>query len=150
AKRKEAVEEQEKAKAELEKAKAALEEILRQMREEEIERTLAQLEGRFKKMLEMQVKVYESTKRLDKIPMKARGDEVAVLSGRLSSDERRIAFEADKALNLLREEGSSIAFPETVEQMREDMEQIASRLDRTEVGSITQGVEEDVISALEE
>ena len=45
AKRKESVEDQRAAREELEKAKAELEEILRQLREEEIARTLAQLEG---------------------------------------------------------------------------------------------------------
>ncbi|HND50834.1 MAG TPA: hypothetical protein PLV92_00500, partial [Pirellulaceae bacterium] len=150
AKRKEAIEEQEKAKEELEKAKAELERILRQMREEELERTLAMLEGRFRKMLEMELRVYESTKRLDRIPKAERGDDVRVLSGRIAFDQRKIGIEADKALTLLREEGSSIAFPETVEQVRDDMEQVSNRLDQTEVGSITQGIEEDIIAALEE
>src|SRR5690606_28661736 len=68
AKREESLEEQEKAREELAKAKAELEEILRQMREEEVGRMLSLLEGRFRKMLEMQLKVYESTKRLDRIP----------------------------------------------------------------------------------
>lgn len=68
AKRKESVEEQQKAREELEKAKAELEKILKQLREEEMERTLQALEGRFRKMLEMQVKVYEGTKKLDAIP----------------------------------------------------------------------------------
>ncbi|MEZ6118652.1 MAG: hypothetical protein R3C28_19090 [Pirellulaceae bacterium] len=36
--------------------------------------------------------------------------------------------EADKALLLLVEEGSSIAFPEATEQMRSDMLEVAERL----------------------
>src|SRR6185436_10660701 len=35
-------------------------------------------------------------------------------------------------------------------QMRDDMDQVASRLDRVEVGLITQGVEEEIIATLEE
>jgi uncharacterized protein YdiU (UPF0061 family) len=50
----------------------------------------------------------------------------------------------------LLEEGSSIALPATVEQIRDDMEQVSERLEQTEVGAITQGVEEDIIAALEE
>jgi len=58
--------------------------------------------------------------------------------------------EADKALNLLLEEGSSVAFPETVTQMREDMQQVADRLDAAKVEEITQGIEQDIIAALQE
>jgi hypothetical protein len=53
-------------------------------------------------------------------------------------------------LNLLLEEGSSVAFPETVTQMRDDMEQVADRLDAAKVESITQGIEQDIIAALQE
>src|SRR5439155_6471291 len=70
--------------------------------------------------------------------------------GKLSSDERKIATEAQKALTLLHEEGSSIAFPATVEQMHDDMKQVADRLADAKVDDITIGVEEDIISALEE
>jgi hypothetical protein len=147
AKQKDAVAEQEKAKEELEKAKAELERILRQLREEEVERALALLEGRFRKMLEMQIRIYEDTVRLDKSDDEIRKQKE---SGRLGSEERKLVVEADKALNLLLEEGSSIAFPETVTQMRDDMQQVAERLDAANVGKITQGTEEDIIAALEE
>jgi hypothetical protein len=147
AKRKDAVAEQEKAKEELEKAEAELERILRQLREEEVERTLAMLEGRFRKMLEVQIRIYEDTIRLDKADDELRKQKD---SGRLASEERKLGVEADKALNILLEEGSSIAFPETVSQMRDDMQQVAERLDAANVGKITQGVEEDIIAALEE
>ena len=51
---------------------------------------------------------------------------------------------------LLREDGTSVAFPEAVEQARDDMQQIAERLRPRKVDMITQGLEEDVIAALEE
>ncbi len=66
--RKGATEQQLKAIKELEQAKAELERILRQLREEELERTLTQLAARFRKMLELQTAVYEGTVRLDKVP----------------------------------------------------------------------------------
>jgi hypothetical protein len=150
AKRKESVEDQRAAREELEKAKAELEEILRQMREEEVKRTLAALEQRFKKMLEMQLKVYESTRRLDQLPETNRGDQFVVEAGKLGFDERKIATEAFKALTLLQEEGSSVAFPASVEQMHEDMQQAAQRLGDTKIDDITIGIEEDIIAALEE
>ena len=150
AKREGAVKEQEEARRLLEEAKAELEEILRQLREEEIERMLALLEGRFRKMLEMQLRVYENTKRVDKIPAGQRGREIDIQAGKLSLEERRIVAEADKALALLREEGSSVAFPEVVQQMQEDMRQVVGLLAKTRIGRITQGIEEDIIAALEE
>ena len=145
-----AIDQQEKARTELEQALAELEEILRQLREEEIERMLAMLEGRFRKMLEMQLKVYESTKKLDEIPLDDRSRAEDIESSKLSLDERKIVLEASKALVLLREESSSIAFPEVVEQIRNDMQQVVDRLAQTKVGRITQGIEQDIIASLEE
>lgn len=150
AKRDDAKEDQELARQELEKAKADLEEILRQLREEEIERTLAQLEARFRKMLELQLKVNDSTLRLESIPAADRGREVDIAAGKLAVDQRKIALEADKAYNLLLEEGSSIAFPESVEQMRIDMEQVADRLSQTKLDPLTIGIEEEIVTALNE
>ncbi len=150
AKRDDAVDEQEKARHELEKAKAELEEILRQLREEEVGRTLAMLEGRFRRMLEKQLEIFESTKRLDKIALDERGRQVDIQAGKLGFEETKLAIEADKALLLLHEEGSSVAFPETVEMMRDDMQQVADRLSSTKIDTITQGIEEEIITALEE
>ncbi|HEV7282383.1 MAG TPA: hypothetical protein VGN57_19430 [Pirellulaceae bacterium] len=150
AKRDQAIVDQEEAEAELRQAKADLEEILRQLREEEVERTLAMLETRFVKMLEMQIKVYEDTRRVDRIPAAQRGPEVEIQTGRMAFDQRKIVVEADQTLGLLREEGSSVAFPESVEQMREDMTQIAERLAAAKADKMTIAVEEDVIAALED
>lgn len=150
AKRNEAKTEQEAARQELEKAKAELEEILRQLREEEIERTLAQLEDRFRKMIEMQVKVLQATQRMESLPPDTRGREVDIEAGKLAVEQRKIVLEADKAYNLLLEEGSSIAFPESVEQVRGDMEQVADRLAKTKIDQITVGLEEDIVAALNE
>jgi hypothetical protein len=150
AERDEAIEPQQEARRLLEEAKAELEEILRQMREEEIERALAQLETRFRKMLEMQIKVYEDTKQLDELDSAERASQIVVQSGRLSAEEGKILAESDKALLLLREEGSSVAFPEAVEQMREDMEQVTERLREAKVDALTLSLESDIITALEE
>ncbi len=145
-----AVEEQSKAVEELEQAKAELERILRQLREEELERMLVMLEARFRKMLDAQVEVYDETKKLDAASEKAPEHELEIASGRLSRKETLIVREADRALLLLREDGTSTAFPEAIEQARDDMQSIAERLRETRVDLITQGLEEDVIAALEE
>ncbi len=127
-----------------------MEEILRQLREEEIERILAMLEARFRRMLQMQEEVYEGTLLLDKIPTAERTHNQEIESSRLSSKESQIVVEVDKAALLLREDGGAVAFPEAVEQMRDDMQQVVSRLAGANVSKITQGIEEDVIAALKD
>jgi hypothetical protein len=150
AKRDEAVKDQQKAEEELKKAVAELEEILKQLREEEIEQTLADLATRFRKMLEMQLKVNESTVQLTKIPTEKRGREVDLQSTRLSTDQQKNLREAEKALALLGDEGSSTAFPASVEQLCQDMQQIVERLALVKIDSITVGIEEEVVQTLEQ
>ena len=150
AQREEALPEQQKALEELNQAKADLEEILRQLREEQVERMLAMLEGRFRKMLEMQVQVYEGTLRLDRVPESQRSRNQTIEAGRLSRKESLIVVEADKTLGLLREEGTAVAMPEAVDQMRADMVQVVTRLGEAKTEQITQGIEEDIMTALEE
>ena len=150
AKQNEAKKPQEEALAELERAKRELEEILRQMREEEMEKTLAMLEGRFRKMLEMQQAVYDATVQLDKKPADERDRADEIEADRLARKEVKIIGEVDKALVLLREDGTAVALPEAVRQIREDMEMVAERLTDAKVGKLTQGVETDIIAALEE
>jgi hypothetical protein len=141
---------EEEAIRELEQAKAELEEILRQLREEEIARILAMLEARFRKMLQMQEEVYEGTVRLDKVPPVDRTHNHEIEASRLSGKESQIVVEVDKAATVLREEGTAVAFPEAIEQMRDDMQQVVQRLAQTKVDKITQGVEEDIIAALKD
>lgn len=58
--------------------------------------------------------------------------------------------EAEKALTLLREDGTSVAFPETTEQIADDMRGVAARLAAADTGPITQTVELDIIAALKD
>ena len=145
-----AAQEQRQAVRQLEEARAELERVLRQLREEERERSLTMLAARFRKMLEAQVKVYEGTLLVAEVSPEDRDHRHEIEAARLSRKESLIVRDADKALLLLREEGSSVAFPETVLQMREDMQQVTNRLGEVQVGVITQGLEQDIIEALEE
>ncbi len=113
-------------------------------------RTLAMLESRFRKMLDAQIEVYEGTKRLDKVPTARRDRDDEIEAGRLSRKQAQIAVEADKALDILREEGSAVAFPEAIIEMRDDMVVVRDLLAEAKVGEITQGIEQDIIAALEE
>ena len=148
--RDDAVAEQEKALRELEQAKAELERILRQLREEELERMLVLLEARFRQMLDAQVEVYEKTEKLDTSRANVQTHELEIAVGRLGRKESQIIRDADRALILLREDGTSVAFPEALEQAREDMQTVAERLADVKISLITQGLEEDIIATLEE
>ncbi len=150
AKNEKATDRQEQALRELEQAKAELERILRQLREEELERMLVLLEARFRKMLDAQVEVYEQTKKLEASQPSVPEHEIEIASGRLDRQERQIVREADRALVLLREDGTTVAFPEAIEQARDDMQAVAKRLGQVKISRITQGLEEDIITALEE
>jgi hypothetical protein len=108
------------------------------------------LESRFRKMLEAQIEVYEGTLRLDKVPTERRDRDDEIEAGRLSRKETEIAVEADRALDVLREEGSAVAFPEAVTEIRDDMHSVARLLAEAKIGELTQGVEKDIIAALEE
>lgn len=150
AERKGALEEQDEAIRELEQARAELEEILRQLREEELARLLAQLEQRFAEMLRLQEAVYRDTGVLHAVPPASRGKAEEIEAGRLSRDEAVILVAADRALDVLREEGSAVAFPATCGQMREDIAQIVQLLAQSHVDELTLGIEEDVIAALKD
>lgn len=131
-------------------AKEKLEEILRQLREEERELLLAALEARFQKMLALQKIVRAGTVNLNRTPKSNWiGTQVTQLKD-LTAKENEIAFEALKALEILKEEGSSVAFPEAVLQIREDMLHVAARLEGEDVGQLTQDIEAEIIEALEE
>jgi len=148
AQRDESIEDMNEAIRELEAAKKELEEILRQLREEEVERSLSMLEGRFRMMMEREIKVRDKTKALNAVPTEQRLADFEINAGKLSSEQSSIATEASRALLLLREDGSSVAFPQTVEEMKLDMEQVASRLAASKVGEMTIEIENDIIETL--
>lgn len=145
-----ALERQDEAIRKLADAKARLEKILRQLREEEQEIMLTSLEARFAKMLLMQIQLHLDTVTLSKTGKNAWTPRHFGKARDLSVAETAISEEALRALTLLKEEGSSVAFPKGVEQVRDDMLTIAQRLGKNDVGELTQSIEKDVIESLEE
>lgn len=144
-----ATEDMKAAEEELAAARKELEEILRQLRKEEVERTLAMLESRFRSMLERELRVYDKTRNLDQLADEQRTADFEIQTGRVSLDQKSIAMECERALMLLREDGSSIVFPETVDQLNQDMLQVADRLSAAKTGQITIQLEEDVLETLQ-
>ena len=111
---------------------------------------LALLEARFRKMLDAQVQVYEGTVRIDQVPPAERDRDDEIEAGRLSRSRSGNRRRGRQVLGDIREEGSAVAFPEAVMEIREDMQQVVDRLAKANVGPLTQGIETDIIAALEE
>ena len=154
---KEARQRQEKAIEELEAARAELEEILRQVREEEVERLLVQLETRLRSMLRAEKAVLSGCEKLAAAVDSSAGGETAgqlrereLEAARLSREQSAVAADAAKALVLVRDDGSAVAIPEALEQVRLDCLQSASRLGRGDVGGTTRGIVQDIVTSLEE
>ena len=140
--------EQDKALKQLGQARDEMEERLRQLRQEQQAELLADLEARFRAMLAKQGEINKATTALDQKGTGnwKRADQL--LAGKLSADERGLAGEAETALKMLTDDGTSIVFPQVVEQLRDDMNNAASLLGAANVGRITQEVETDIVRTL--
>ncbi len=138
----------------LQEAQRRLEELLRQLREEEIERILAALQGRCEKMLAMQKDVREGTISLDKVMKERNSQKIDPADAQrgleLSDKEKAIVKEADIAIEILRGEGSAVAFPAVFDFVRELMVNVEKRLRKTDPGATTVATEDEIISSLEE
>lgn len=150
AKRDDATDQQRKAEENLRAAIDRLERILRQLREEEMQRELAKLEARLRKMAAMQTEVLEKTKTLAATPKIQRDRTTDLKSGDLAFSEKKITLEANRAMLLLREEGSSVAFPEVIAGIQADTQIVADRLSKSQIDAVTQGIQADILVALEE
>jgi|688.fasta_scaffold02014_23 hypothetical protein len=145
-----AIEKQREAEQNLREAIEQLEEILRQLREEEVKRSLETLETRLRRMLEMQNKVFEETQRLHEIAGDQPDRQVFTRAATIARDQQKVSAEGERALLLLKEEGSSAAFPEALTQVNSDSASVAIRLEAGDVSKVTLVVQEDIVQALQE
>lgn len=150
AKRDGAVEKQREAEENLKQAIQQLEEILKQLREEEVKRSLETLSTRLRRMLDMQTKIYDESKRLHEIAGEQPDRQILARASLLARDQQKVAAEGERALLLLKEEGSSAAFPEALVQVNRDSASVANRLDSGDVGKVTLVIQADIVQALEE
>jgi hypothetical protein len=134
----------------LEKAKEDLEEALRQLREEEQLMLLDALERRFDRMLQQQTRIFKETLslnlRLKDSPTPPRA--VADKAQQLGDGEAELSAEADKVLEILREEGTTVVIPDVVVDMKRDLDGLAARLRRLDAGDYTQAVQQEVMETL--
>ena len=149
-KRDDATKDQAEAISKLEQARRELEEILKQLREEERDVLLADIETRLRKMLSIQKIINQGTIRLDKIETAKRTRSDELRSVELSRKEKELVKQANAALAVLKEEGSAVAFPEALTEVREDMKTVTNLLAWADTGEFTQSVEKDIVTTLEE
>lgn len=114
------------------------------------------IERRLNKMLQAQMKLrtdtialnlrLEDTKKAGRKPARADVDR----GRQLGEGEAGIAVEAEKLLEVLREEGSTVVIPDVVQDMRQDLDTLAQRLTKLLAGEYTQEIQTDVIQTLKE
>ena len=133
----------------------ALEEIedrLSQLREETQEEKLARLEARFTEMLARQQVVSAQTIELDEKQIATgtlrRSDRLAI--AKLASEENALAKMSQEAYDLLVEDGTSVVFPRIVEDLKTDLLQCAEGLKQQRTDSLTQLIQAEVETTLEE
>ncbi|MBY0528486.1 MAG: hypothetical protein K2R98_34160 [Gemmataceae bacterium] len=136
------------------KVRDALDKLLKQLREEEMKQILQSLQARCELMLQMQIEVKDGTVILEKT-IKANEEGKAKpedhrKSLALATREGSIIGEADRAIQMIKEEGSAVAFLEVFQQVRQDMAIVELRLGKTDAGQLTQTIEQDIIDTLKE
>ncbi|MHC4971042.1 MAG: hypothetical protein ACYTG3_01790 [Planctomycetota bacterium] len=140
----------------LEKAREELEEALRQLREEEQLMLLEALERRLVRMLQQQTKIHKETLslniRLREAQKAAKKAPRAVVDKgqQLGNGEAELSVAAEKILEILREEGTTVVIPDVMEDMRKDLDTLAKRLRKLDAGEYTQQIQQDVIETLRE
>ena len=142
-----------KAIEELAKAIEELEKRLKQLREEEMEKLLANIEARCNRMLAMQIEVYETTRSIHVSVLKSnnvKSNADVQKAQTAATRENEIIVEADKAMKLMESEGSAVAFAKVLEEVRGDMAMIQRRLEAAYVDTDTQSIEENVIAMLKD
>jgi hypothetical protein len=99
-------------------------------------------------MHQRQLKVLDQTETLDQTPPDRRTADFELAAGKLAVEENALSQEASSAWMVLNEDGTSSAFPETVSQMRDDMDLVARRLTLADVGATTQETQRQIIESL--
>jgi len=148
--REEALKNEDNAIEELHEAAEELEAMLRQLREEEKEMMLASLEARFQRMLLAETAIHEGTMGVAATPQK---DWLDLNYGRcreLSQQQSELTQECAQTVNLLREDGTSVAIVIAVEDIEADMSSVSGWMQEYKVGELTQSVQKDILDSLKQ
>lgn len=145
-----AAEKQTEALKKLKAARDLLNDTLEQLRKEQQETLLAALETRFAAMLAKQLDCSKATLGLHELGRAnwKRTDQLALAD--LAAGQQWISQEADQALTILKEEGTTVAFPQIVSQIRDDSRVAGDHLAAANVSELTQGLQKAIEEALRE
>lgn len=145
-----AAKEQEKAVERLKQAKQDLEDALEQLRKEQQEEMLAALEARFAAMLAKQIEIDKQTNVLDSAGKEhwSRAQQLELADA--SKQQKWVGDEADSALKILKEDGTTIVVPQIIEQVRDDAYEVARRLGDADTGSDVRQIQENIVVTLQE
>jgi hypothetical protein len=142
----EAKKEQKQAENKMQQAVNEIEDRLNQLREETREEKLARLEARFQEMLQRQVSTSVMTVELDdrRTSLKdlRRRDQLLLLQ--LSNEELEISEIAQQAYDLLLEDGTSVVFPEIVQELRQELDKAAQLLQAERTDQVLQLVQKEI------
>ncbi|MEX2027864.1 MAG: hypothetical protein WEH44_11195, partial [Pirellulaceae bacterium] len=160
--------EEQKAIRELEQAIQEIEERLAQLREETQLEKLARLEKRFTEMLAIQKGLSAETEayalktqsagnseltRPEKIKVRAIGDEERRMDAIVIGETKKgkgLAGQAQEALDILIDDGTSVVFPDVVQQLRDDLITTGGLLDEVRLDSYTLAMQKEIETTLEE
>ncbi len=146
--------EQKQAEEELQKAQEEIEKRLKELGEKLDNETIVRLEDLFTEMLTRQRQTTAHTVQFDAEHKAAKGAELKraerLTLRRLTQEERDLAEMAQQALALIENDGTTVSFPVIVANMKENLQQIATRLEEAETGAFTQTLQVEVEKTLEE
>ncbi len=145
--------EQKKAEEQLNEAKKEVEKRLAELGEKPEDEALERLESIFTEMLARQQPATTETAQFHQERQGAQSElrrAERITIRRLSQEETELASMAEKALQLIEEDGSTVSFPVVVADMQESLLQIANRIEKQDAGESTQTMQKDVEKTLEE
>jgi hypothetical protein len=153
-----AAENQEEATQELEAAQQTLEEALMQARKREQEAVLRALGERFLAMLARQREITAATEKLladssdGKLsrPQRLAAQALGAGEDTARKSERLLARDADSALELVREEGSTSILPVVIDELVRDLDEVATLLGDGQVNRFSVALQKDIERTIEE
>ena len=135
----------------LKKAREEIEKRLAQLRKEMQEELLAALEARFREMLNKQKPVTLETASLESIRKQREWKRAEKLNcAKLGEEEKFIGSLADVALQIIKEDGTTVVFPRIVERLRDDLYAVSERLKSEQTDGYTQDLQLEIERTLQD
>lgn len=142
--------EQNKAINELQRAKQQVQQRIQELQEQLREQKLAQLRELLSDLLSEQQAVNRATVALAQIESRDWTRTQQLEAAEQSGAQRNLAGQADQALAILQEDGSTTIFPQLLVEVREDMLIVGTRLGDFKVGAATQQMQADIVEMIQD